>query len=139
MFCRFYDLCFLRVFLFLCVLAYRPTLFFPEKEKEKLRKEKADSVFVSGLAGSLSLLFTGSLKFLLHSQFFFIFFYFRFVCVRVLGARHRGRARRRRGCQRVLAGGGGVAKSTVAVFVPRRPVCLETRGKHEWALSGLHL
>ena len=68
---------------------------------------------------------------------FFSFFLFRFVCVRVLRARHRGRARHRRGCQRVLAGRAGVARSAVAVFVPRRPVCLETRGKHEWALSGL--
>ena len=60
---------------------------------------------------------------------------FRFVCVRVLEARHRGRARRRRRCQRVLAGRGrGVARSAVAVLVARRRVCLETRGKHEWAL-----
>ena len=61
------------------------------------------------------------------------------MCVRVLGARHRGRSRRRRGCQRVLAGKGGVATSVVAVFVARRRVCLETRGMHEWALSGLDL
>ena len=40
------------------------------------------------------------------------------------------------GCWRVE---GGVARSAVAVFVARRRVCLETRGKHEWALSGLHL
>ena len=32
---------------------------------------------------------------------------------------------------------GGVARSAVAVFVARRRVCIETRGKHEWALSGL--
>ena len=57
--------------------------------------------------------------------------------MRVLGTRHRGRARRRRGCQRVLAGRGGVARSAFAVFVARRHVCLETRTKHEWALSGL--
>ena len=63
-------------------------------------------------------------------QPFFPFFFFRFVCVRVLGARHRGRARRRRGCQRALAGRGGVARNAVAVFVARRSVCLETRGKH---------
>ena len=68
-----------------------------------------------------------------------VMFFFRFVCVRVLRARHRGRAQRRRGCQRVLPGRGGVARSAIAVFVPRRRVCLETRGKHEWALSGLHL
>ena len=34
---------------------------------------------------------------------------------------------------------GGVERSAVVVFVPRRRVCLETRGKHEWALPGLHL
>ena len=59
--------------------------------------------------------------------------------VRVLRARHRGRARRRRGCQRVLAGGGGVAESAVAAFVPGRRVPLETLGMHEWGLSGLRL
>ena len=65
------------------------------------------------------------------------FFSFRFVCVGVLRIRHRGRARHRRGCQRLLAGRGGVARSAVVVFVARRRVCLETRGNHEWALSGL--
>ena len=60
--------------------------------------------------------------------FFWPFFFFRFVCVRVLGARHRGRARRRRGCQWMLAGRGGLARSAVAVLVARRRVCLETRG-----------
>ena len=69
----------------------------------------------------------------------FLFSYFRFVLVRVLGALHRGRARRRRRYQRVLAGRGGVARSAVAVLVARRCVCVETQGKHEWALSGLHL
>ena len=63
--------------------------------------------------------------------------FFRFVRARVLRARHRGRARRRRGCLGVLAGRRGVASSAVAVFVARRRVCLETRGKHEWALPGL--
>ena len=57
--------------------------------------------------------------------------------MRVHRARHRGRARHRRGCQRVVAGRGGVARSVVAVFVARRRVCLETRGNHEWTLSGL--
>ena len=33
----------------------------------------------------------------------------------------------------------GVARSAVAVFVARHRVSVETRGKHEWALSGLHL
>ena len=42
------------------------------------------------------------------------------------------------GCKPVLAGSGGIARSAVAVFVARRSVCLETRGRHEWALSGLH-
>ena len=65
--------------------------------------------------------------------------FFCFVCLRVLRARPRERARRRRGCQRVLASRGGVARSAVAAFVPRRRVCLETRGMHEWALSRLHL
>ena len=32
---------------------------------------------------------------------------------------------------------GGAGRNAVAVFVPRRRVCIETRGKHEWALSGL--
>ena len=79
------------------------------------------------------------LNFSRHFRLFFPYFFFRFVCVRVLGARHRGRARRRRGCQRVLAGRGGVARSVVAALVARRRVCLDTRGKHECALSGLHL
>ena len=39
----------------------------------------------------------------------------------------------------MLAGRGGGGQSAVAVFVARRRVCLETRGKHEWALSGLLL
>ena len=37
-------------------------------------------------------------------------FLFSFVCVRVPRARHRGRARRHRGCQRALAGRGGGRK-----------------------------
>ena len=53
-------------------------------------------------------------------------------------ARHRGRARRHRWCQRALAGSPGVVgRSAVAVFVARCRVFLETRGKHEWALPGL--
>ena len=43
------------------------------------------------------------------------------------------------GCQQVLACRGGLARSVVAVFVARCSVCLETRGKPEWALSGLRL
>ena len=39
---------------------------------------------------------------------FYRFFSICFVCVRVSRARHRGRSRRRRGCQRVLAGRGGL-------------------------------
>ena len=62
---------------------------------------------------------------------------FCFVCVRVPRARHRGRARRHRGCRRALAGRRGVGKSAVAVFVARCRVCLETREKQKWALSGL--
>ena len=77
------------------------------------------------------------LHFAWHFQSLFPFFLIRFVCVRELRARHRGRARHRRGCQRVEAGRGGVARSAVAVFVARRRVCFETRGKHEWALSGV--
>ena len=72
-----------------------------------------------------------------HSRSFLTFCFFRFVCVRVLRVRHRGRAWHRRGCQWVLAGRGGVARSAVADFVARRRVCLETRRKHDWALSGL--
>ena len=131
-FCRFYDIC------FLCVLADRATLF-PGKRRKKSRKKKKSKKKFSGLAGSLSLFSTGSLKIILHFQLFFPFFFFRFVCVRVLGARHRGRAMRRRGCQRMLAGKGGFARSAVVVFVAWRRVCLETRRKHEWAPSGLHL
>ena len=44
------------------------------------------------------------LRFAGHFRLFFSFFSFRFVCVHVLGARHRGRARHRRGCQRVQVG-----------------------------------
>ena len=79
------------------------------------------------------------LPFSWHSRCFLPFFFFRFVCVRVLRVRHGGRARRRRGCQRVLAGREEVARSAVAAFVTRRRVCLETRRMHERALSGLHL
>ena len=57
--------------------------------------------------------------------------------VGVLGALHGGRARRRRRYQRVLAARGGVAKSAVAVFMASDGLCLDTRGKHERALSGL--
>ena len=39
----------------------------------------------------------------------------------------------------VLTGRGGVARSAVAVFVPRRRVYLETREMHEGALPGLNL
>ena len=78
------------------------------------------------------------LHFSWRSRFFFPFFLiFRFVCVRVLVALHCGRARRRRGYQRVLVGREVVETSAVAVFVPRRRVCLETQGKHEWTLPGL--
>ena len=74
-----------------------------------------------------------------HFQSLFPLFFFCFVCVRVLGAQHRGRARRLRGCERMLASRGGIARSAAAVFVVRRFACLETRGMHTWALSGLHL
>ena len=72
-----------------------------------------------------------------HFQSFFFFSLHSFR-VRVLGSRHREGAWRRRACQQVLAGRAGVARSSVAVFVARRCLCLETRGKHEWALFGLH-
>ena len=49
-----------------------------------------------------------------HSRSFLPSFLFRFVCVRVLRVRHRGQSRRRRGCQRVLSGRAGVARSAVA-------------------------
>ena len=61
------------------------------------------------------------------------------MCVRVPRARHRGRAGRRRGYQRALAGRGGVGRSAVAVSAARRRVSTETRGNHEWALFGLGL
>ena len=60
---------------------------------------------------------------------------FRLVCVRVPGARHRGRARNRRGCQRVLAGRGELDEAR-SVFEDRRCVRLNVRGKHRWVLSG---
>ena len=89
------------------------------------------------LAGPLQRLFVFFIS--LGSFIFLVFSFLCFVCVRVLRERHRGRVRRRRGCQQVLAGRGGVARSAIAVFVARRRVCLETRGGHEWALSGLRL
>ena len=61
---------------------------------------------------------------------------FSFVCLRVPRAWYRGRPRRHLGCRRALAGRGGVGRSAVAIFVPRRRVCIETREKHEWALPG---
>ena len=78
----------------------------------------------------------------MHTNILSLFFWRNLHSFRVRActrARHRGRARRRRGCQRVLSGRGGVKRSAVAAFVPRCRVCLETRGKHEWALPGLHL
>ena len=94
-------------------------------------------------AGFLYRFFVFSIYFSCHFRLcFFSFFFFRFVCmracVRVLGARHRGRVRRCRGCQRVLACRGRITRSAVAVFVAGRCVCLATRGVHESALSGLH-
>ena len=67
-FCRFYNICFPRILCFICVPSYRATFFSPEKE------EKKRFCFFSGLAGSLSLFFTGSLKFILHFQCFPPFF-----------------------------------------------------------------
>ena len=52
-------------------------------------------------------------------------------------ARQSGRARRHRGYGRALASRGGVRRSAVAFFVARRGVSIETRGKHEGALSAL--
>ena len=68
---------------------------------------------------------------LLAGESLFYFFFFRLVPVRVPRARHRGRARLCRGCQRVLAGKGGVGRSAVAVCMARRHVSIEIRGKHE--------
>ena len=83
--------------------------------------------------------FVLSIYFSWHSRSFLPFFFFPSVCVRVLRARHRRSAQRRRGCPRVLAGRGRVARNAVAAFVPRRRLCLKTRGMHERTLSGLHL
>ena len=81
-----------------------------------------------------SLLYLGtSVRFFLFSSFVSC------ACVRVFESWHRGRARRRRGCQRVLAGRGGFARSAVAVFVARYCLWLETRGVHESCLADLHL
>ena len=92
--------------------------------------------YISGLSelpleNRLSLLLAGPFQrfcvfsiFLLGLSIICPLFFISIVCVHVLRARHRGRAYRRRGCQRVLAGGGGVARSAVAA---RRCLCLETR------------
>ena len=102
-FCRFYDLCFLRA-----------TLFLPGKEK-------GDFVCSVVSAGSLSLSFTGSLKFILHFRFFLFSF-----CVRA--------------CTRSTALRASPAPSSALdVFMTRRRVCLETRGMPERAPCGLHL
>ena len=130
-FCRFYHLCFVLVLWFLYVLAYRATLFSPKKNG----KRKSRFCFFSGLAGSLSLFFTGSLKFLSHHQSFFPFFFFHFVCVRVLRERHRERARRRRGCQRVWRVGGG-SQGARSPFSRLGVTCAS---RHERSMNGLCL
>ena len=63
------------------------------------------------------------------------FFFFRFVSVRVVRARHRGRARHRRGCHRVVAGRGGVARSAVAVSW----IGVKCASRHEGSMNGLCL
>ena len=65
----------------------------------------------------------------------FSLFLFHFMCVRLLRPRHGERAWRRYGRQRMLTG----SRSEVAAFVTRRRVCLDTRGMHKRALSGLNL
>ena len=126
--------------LFFCVLDCPARLFSHGKKKRTSRKKNRSILFLLRL-GRLSFDFLHRLveKSFALSVLIFPFCLFRFVCVRVFEARHRGRARRRRGCQRVLSGRGGVARSAVDVFVARRRVCLETQGKHEWDLSGLQL
>ena len=100
--------------------------------------ESSPFLLLAGLSGGS--LFSPFICFSRYFQSISPSFFFRSVCVRVLRIRHRGRARHRRGCQRVLAGRGWVARigrDAVAVFVARRRVCLDTRGKHECAPSGL--
>ena len=65
----------------------------------------------------------------------FSFFFFCFLCARVLGTRHRERAQRRRGCQRVLAGKGGLqgARSPLSCL---GVVCAS---RHEGSMNGLCL
>ena len=117
--------------------------FFPGTKEKTSRKKKKSILFSSGLGGSLSLFSTDRLVEISFALTFSLFLLFSSsvscACVCVVGARQRWRARRRRGCRWMLAGRGGVARSAVAVFVARRRVCLETQGKHEWALFCLHL
>ena len=134
--CRFYDLCFLRVLWFLRVLAYHATLSSPEKEKYIYPKTKK-TILLFKQCGRLSFVFSPRLVEI--SYAISVFFFLLSFRVRVLEARHRGRARRRRGCQLMLAGRARVARSAIAVFAARRRACLETRGNNEWAPSGLHL
>ena len=93
-------------------------------------RELAQDIFLSAcsvgafLASQSSHLDTASFYYLparAFSPFFFL---------RVPRARNRGRARRRRGCQRALAGRG---RSVVAVSVARR------RARHEGSVNGLCL
>ena len=123
---------FFAFFAFFACLLVVPHCFSRNTTKTNIGERKGRFCFFSGLGGSLSLFFTGWFIFFSHFQLFFPLFFFRFVCVCVVGALRRGRAWRRRVCRRMPAGRGGVAKSSVAVFVARRRVCLR-----EGSMNGL--
>ena len=113
--------------------------FFPGAIEKNLGKRKKPISFFQRFE-RLSFAFFHRLvetSFALSALFPFFLLPFRMRCV--VGTRRRGRGRHRRGCRRMLAGRGGGARSAVAVFMARRRVCLETQGKREWALFGLHL
>ena len=114
--------------------------FFPGNIEKTIGELQSRFSFYSGLVGALSLNFFYRLIEIYFSlSVIFPFFFFRFVFVYVVGSRQRGQVRRRRGCRRMLAGRGWVARNAVAVFVARRRVRPERKGKHEYALSGLLL
>ena len=75
------------------------------------------------------------LHFSLRSRSFLPFFFFRFECMRVLRVRHRGRARHRRGSQRVVAGRGGL-QGTRSPFSLLGVACAS---RHKGSMNGLCL
>ena len=117
------------------MLGYRATLSFLENKK---REKEKSIIFFSGLAGSLRFFhWLVDISFALSVRFSFFPLLFRVrACTRNTASWASPASLR---VSAGLAGRGGVARSAVAVFVASRRVCLETREKHEWALSVLHL